>query len=381
MKILYLDHTAQIGGGELSLLSWLKDDPEQARVLLFEDGPYRTLLESNGIAVDIFGSNEQIAIRRGSGPSALLLAIPGIVRFRSKLRARTAEYDLLYANSQKAFFMSALALRRRQKLVWHLRDILTAEHFSRSLRSLAVFTANRFAAVVIANSQATADSFIAAGGNPRKVKVVYPGIDPAPFDSVSNESVRSISDELWPDADLTAGIFGRITEWKGQLILLEAISRLPRFHAVIVGDALFGEQSYKDLLLERASRPDLRGRVHFLGFRQDIPTLMRAIDIAVHASVAPEPFGRVIVEGMLARKPVIATWAGGAAEIIQDQASGILVTPGSIDEMGAALDLLQNNPESRERMAKSGRERAEQVYSLHALVRETRRVLDSVSNK
>ena len=378
MKILYLDHTAQIGGGELSLLSWLKHEPATARVLLFEDGPYRALLESSDIAVDIFSSSEPIAIRRGSGLSALVRAVPSIVRFRARLRTRTAGFDVLYANSQKAFFMSALALRRRQKLVWHLRDILTAEHFSRSLRRLAVFTANRFATVVIANSQSTADSFVAAGGDPTKVKVVYPGIDPTPFDSVSEVGVRALSEDLWPSADLTAGIFGRITEWKGQLILLEAISALPRFQAVIIGDALFGEQAYKDVLIERASRADLKGRVHFLGFRKDIPTLMRAIDIAVHASVAPEPFGRVIVEGMLARKPVIATRAGGAAEIIRDQIDGILVTPGSVSEMHSALERLQTDPALRMRMAQAGRQRAEASYSAEALIRNTATVLKSL---
>jgi len=246
------------------------------------------------------------------------------------------------------------------------------------LRRLAVFTANRFAAVVIANSQATADSFVAAGGNPKKVKVVYPGIDPAPFNLVSEESMRTVAEELWPGADLTVGIFGRITEWKGQLILLEAISNLPRFQAVIVGDALFGEQEYKNVLLERASRADLQGRVHFLGFRKDIPTLMCAIDIAVHASVAPEPFGRVIVEGMLAQKPVIATRAGGAAEIIRDQVDGILVSPGSVSEMQAALERLQNNPALRRRMAEIGKQRALQSYSVEALIQGTATVLASL---
>jgi glycosyltransferase involved in cell wall biosynthesis len=111
-----------------------------------------------------------------------------------------------------------------------------------------------------------------------------------------------------------------------------------------VGDALFGEQAYAATLHARAAQPDLAGRVHFLGFRSDIPALMCSMDIIAHTSTAPEPFGLVIVEAMLARRPVIATAAGGALEIVLRQQTGLLVAPGSIAELHDALSYILANP-------------------------------------
>jgi glycosyltransferase involved in cell wall biosynthesis len=196
--------------------------------------------------------------------------------------------------------------------------------------------------------------------------VVHDGIDPRPFDTITPEAIVSLRKEIGLESNSMIGIFGRLSPWKGQHILLEAISVIPGMHAVLIGDALFGESAYAEGLKVRASQPDIAGRVHFLGFRRDIPALMQAMDIIVHASTSPEPFGLVIVEGMLARKPVIATRAGGAIEIIQEGESGVLVTPGSIFELRAALERLLADPHMTERLSRDGRRRAE-VFSLDAL--------------
>jgi glycosyltransferase involved in cell wall biosynthesis len=179
---------------------------------------------------------------------------------------------------------------------------------------------------------------------------------------------------------LLVGLFGRISNWKGQHILLEALSELPGVHGVLVGSPLFGEDIYEQGLRERASNPDLEGRIHFMGFRRDIPALMRAMDIIAHTSIAAEPFGLVIVEGMLAEKPVIATRAGGAMEIIEDGESGVLVTPGSIAELRDAICDLQTNAAKSERLAKAGRKRAEELFSLPTLLRGISSVLEDLKN-
>ena len=126
------------------------------------------------------------------------------------------------------------------------------------------------------------------------------------------------------------GIFGRLTRWKGQHIALEALRSLPGVHLVIVGEALFTEddRAYREELQRTAEEPGLQGRVHFLGFRSDVTALLQAMDVVVHCSVAAEPFGRVIVESMLAGTPVVATRGGGVDEIITDGQDGFLVPPG-----------------------------------------------------
>jgi glycosyltransferase involved in cell wall biosynthesis len=378
MKTLYLDQTGQLGGGEIALLPWLCHVRAGAHVVLFEDGPFRTLLEENGVSVEVLALNNLKQVRRESGPLAVLSALPALLSLRRRVAAIAADYDVLYANSQKAFLIAAMAKRRGQPLVWHLRDILTAEHFSPVLRRVAVYFGNRYATRIVCNSQATADALIAAGGDRAKITVVHDGVDAAPFDVPAD--IAELRAQIAPGAPTLVGLFGRLTPWKGQHVLLEAIATIPSAHAVLVGDALFGEQAYAATLYERAAQPDLGGRVHFLGFRSDVPALMRAMDILAHTSTASEPFGLVIVEGMLARRPVIATAAGGALEIVLPQQTGLLVAPGSVAELHDALQRLLANPAEAARLAAAGRERAERHFSLAALFHGLSAVLASIAS-
>jgi glycosyltransferase involved in cell wall biosynthesis len=370
MKILCIDQTGQLGGGEIALLPWLKASRDDVTMLLFEDGPFRPLLESIGVPVYVLVSGAVSSsfksVRRESGLRSLASILPALFRLRAEVARIAGPFDLLYANSQKAFFVAALAKRRGQPLVWHLRDILTAEHFSPLMRRAAVWFGNRFATAILANSHATAEAWVAAGGDPGKVTVVHDGVSPEAFDKVDAATVAELRAGF--GSAPVVGLFGRLSHWKGQHILLEALASLPGVHAILVGDALFGEDAYAEALKERVSQADLAGRVHFLGFRDDVPALMKSVDIVVHTSTAPEPFGLVIVEGMLAQKPVIATRAGGAIEIIADVQQGILIEPGSVTELKSAIESLLADPDRASRLALAGRRRAELVFSEEALI-------------
>ena len=131
------------------------------------------------------------------------------------------------------------------------------------------------------------------------------------------------------------GLFSRLSYWKGQHILLKAIKELPEVHALLVGDVLFGEEEYASELKTLAADPKLQNRVHWLGFK--------ACDVVVHTSTEPEPFGRVIVEGQLARRPIIASAAGGALELVEDGVSGCLFTPGDPISLQQKINLLIQN--------------------------------------
>jgi glycosyltransferase involved in cell wall biosynthesis len=381
MKILYVDQTGQLGGGELSLLDWLRISPQNARVVLFEDGPFRPMLEELGIPVEVLPLAALKEIRRESGLWKLLSTVPAWLSLRRRLAHAASQADVLYANSQKAFLLSAFARRSGQPLVWHLRDILTGEHFSPVLRRIAVLTGNRFATAILVNSKATADAFVAAGGQRDLLKEVPDGVSAGPFDEVDPETVKRLHQELCPQGKILVGVFGRLAEWKGQHVLLEAIVNLPDVHLCIVGDALFGEKAYAETLKNRAAQLDLAERVSFLGFRHDIPALMKCMDIIVHTSIVAEPLGRVILEGMLARKPVIATRAGGAAEIVHDKENGLLVTPGSVTELFSAIKLLATDGELSQKLALAGRRRAERDYSLEIMADRVDRLLQELPSK
>jgi glycosyltransferase involved in cell wall biosynthesis len=338
-RILFVDQTGELGGAELALLDLVGHWRGRCEVALFADGPLRERLERAGVDVRVLSAERRLSsFRRTSALLSTVRTLPGAIRLVRHVAERARRADVVYANSQKAFVVAVAAARlAKRPLVWHLHDLLTASHFSRANRRLVVWLANRYARCVVANSAATAAAFRAAGGA-ADVVVAYNGIDPAPFEAVdAGAARRALAAEIGCGDAPIVGVFGRLAAWKGQRVAIEAMRRLPGAHLVLVGGALFDEQAYEAELRALAPRVGVAERVHFLGFRDDVAPLMRAVDVVLHTSIAPEPFGRVIVEGMLAGKPVIATAAGGALEIIEDGVTGVLVPPGDAAALSSAI--------------------------------------------
>ena len=180
-------------------------------------------------------------------------------------------------------------------------------------------------------------------------------------------------------ARTVVGLFGRLSHWKGQDVLADAVARLPDVEAVIVGDALFGETAFRDRLAARIAAPDLAGRVHLLGHRTDVPALLQAVDIVVHCSTAPEPFGRVIVEAMLAGRPVIASADGASGEILGPD-YGFLVPPNDPAALADAIRRLRDlGPAERDRLLEANAARARSRYTVERMTRGVDRVLDGAA--
>ena len=379
-RVLFLDHAAVMGGAEWSLLDLARHFAAGSMVLLFEDGPFRARLEAAGVAVEVMEAPVSVSrVRRQGGLLQDVRSLPGVLKLARQIAQRARSYDLLYANSQKAFIVAALAGRwARRPVVWQLRDLLTAAHFSDTHRRLVVRLANRWTARVIANSEATAAAFVAGGGQAAKVRVVHNGIAPESFSAVDRAEVEALRDELGLCGVPIVGVFSRLASWKGQHVLLEALTELPEVHAVLVGTALFEEEAYAASLRRLVETLDLADRVHFLGFREDIPALLHLVDIVVHTSTAPEPFGRVVVEGMLAGRPVVAARAGGVLEIIEDGITGLLVEPGEAAMLAQALDCLLSDPKAARTIAEAGQAAALDRFSLDRMLAEIEQQIEAV---
>jgi glycosyltransferase involved in cell wall biosynthesis len=378
-RILALDHVGVLGGAELSMLDVVTGLGDDVTVRLFVDGPFREALERRGVDVRVLPMGALALVRKESrvpSPRAVLAAW----RMAGAVAREGAAVRVLYANSQKAFIVAALAGRRcGRPVVWHLRDLLGAPHFSAFNTRAAVTMANWGAARVIANSQATAEAFVASGGRRALVRVVHNGVDTAAFDDVSDDAARALRAQVSPGAAYVLAVFGRLHAWKGQQVVLDAMAQLPPdCHLWVVGAPLFGEQAYEASLHAQADRLGVAPRVRFLGFRDDIAPLMRAADVIVHASAFPEPFGRVVVEGMLARRPVVATAAGGVVEIIADGTTGVLVPPGDAAALARAVSGLRDDPARAAAIAAAGAARARSAFGVDAMVRGVRAVLDEV---
>jgi glycosyltransferase involved in cell wall biosynthesis len=139
-------------------------------------------------------------------------------------------------------------------------------------------------------------------------------------------------------------VFSRLAAWKGQHVVLQALAQTPGVGCIIAGSALFGEEPYADRLNRMVVDLGLVDRVHFLGQRSDVPQLMRAVDAVIHPSIDPEPFGRTLVEAMLADVPVIATDTGAASDILEAGKAGTLVPPGDADALAAAISKVMSRP-------------------------------------
>lgn len=380
MKILFLDQSGKLGGAELSLLDVATPYRENSLVCLFADGPFRERLEGQQIPVRVF-TTESIAVRKDSRLTESLSSFRSLVPLILQVARSARNFDLIYANTQKALVVGALAsLLGRRPLVYHLRDILSADHFSATNRRIAVTCANRFASLVIANSQATRAAFIEAGGRSRIAKVVYNGFHPDNY-SVRDANAQHLRQQLGLEGKWVVGHFSRLSPWKGQHILLEALTRCsPEVTAIFVGDALFGEQAYVEQLYQMVVDLNLEERVRFLGFRADVVPLMAACDLVAHTSTAPEPFGRVIVEAMLCGKPVVAAAAGGAMELVEPGITGWLVAPGDVEALARAIANLQQRPELAATVAQQAHNNAKERFQLsvthHQIAQLLERIVD-----
>jgi glycosyltransferase involved in cell wall biosynthesis len=248
----------------------------------------------------------------------------------------------VHTNSLKAVFYGGLAARCAGiPLVAHAHDRLAEDYMPSTAIALARLAYSRLAAAVISPSQAVADTL----GSDAIVIPWGAPISPNP---------------IVPAHAFTVGIVGRIAHWKGQDVFLEAFERaFPRGEeqAVIVGEPLFGasDEAFANRLRTSVEGSTIRERVTLTGFVDDIHRELAGFDALVHASTVPEPFGQVVLEGMAAGLPVLATREGGPGELIEHGVNGLLYPAGDVVALAKLLTDLRNDAELRRRLGNAAR--------------------------
>lgn len=357
-RLLFVNHVSSMSGAEFVLAQVAQAFPG-ASAFLFEQGPLLAALEAHGL--------RGIVAKNGAGlggikrDKSLVRALPALAKLAGLVReiaGAARAHDVLYANSQKAFLLTALAATIvRRPLVWHLHDILNPEHFGGMQRRLQIGLANRVATRVVVPSRACADAFVEAGGRPDIAAVVPNGVSPP------QAAPRPTREALGLPEGPLVGVFSRLAHWKGQHVLLKALHETPGIGAIVVGSALFGEEAYERQLRAMVTELGLGDRVTFLGQRNDVMRLMSAVDCVVHPSTLAEPFGLTLVEAMMARTSVVATDAGAAREILDDGRAGQLVTPGDAGSLAAALKAFFAAPQDFSQQRDHAALRAAERYS------------------
>lgn len=217
----------------------------------------------------------------------------------------------------------------------------------------------------VAISEAIRENLLQLGIPAERVSVVHDAIDLNEFNSAIDCSPLLQEFTLRPEQPCF-GLFGRVVDWKGIREFLHAarhvIEIVPDARAFIVGGYSDGDEAFVRDMQQLAVALGVADKVIFTGYRSDVPVLMKLMDVVVHASNRPEPFGMVIIEGMAMGKPVVATRAGGPLDIVVDGECGYLVAMGDGVALGDTISTLLRDPELRQFMGAKGRERVEKVF-------------------
>jgi glycosyltransferase involved in cell wall biosynthesis len=234
---------------------------------------------------------------------------------------------------------------------------------------------------VIANSRFTADGLVSAAGVQSPV-VVPNGIEPHEFEVDRVQARRAVFEELGlpTDSFLVANI-GILCSRKNQLDAVEVARRVserhPEVRFICVGSPSLADTDYVNRLRARINEFGLTDNIHLLGLRTNVVSYLAAADLLLHTAVS-EPQGRVMLEAMAARVPVVAYRVGGIPESVVDGETGLLVPLGDIGAAAAAVCHLISDPALRSRMGEAGRSRVLQHFTAEATARAVDKVIQSV---
>jgi glycosyltransferase involved in cell wall biosynthesis len=315
-------------------------------------------------------------VRKDSLGGATLLRVADIYRsfkfvWRLSRILSDQQIDIVHTNSLKADILGGIAARLAGlPLIWHIRDRIEDDYLPASIAKIFRLAARFIPTEIIANSAATLNTLHLP--NRLRGNTVYSGVELASRARVVHDGTPSRTDQypatVVASTTKVIGMVGRITPWKGQHIFIHAASqirsRFPHVRFQIIGGALFDEAGYEKQVHELTAKLGLNDAVEFLGFRENVPELISAMDVLVHASTTGEPFGQVIIEGMAAGKPVVATDGGGVPEIVVDGVTGFLVAMGDAAAMAGAICRLLENPEAAREMGQAGLLRVEQQFTI-----------------
>ena len=389
--ILYFDHTASLGGGEVALLNMvceLDRDRFTPLVVLGVEGTLQRRLLEAGVETQVLPMAAEVVHTRkdslGVGSLLQLRAIIHSLTYTVRLAhlIRSRHVAVVHTNSLKADIIGGFAARMaRTPLLWHVRDRIDADYLPAPVVRLFRALCRVLPQYIIANSEATLRTLclpafqhaatVYSGFASQRSSVVHDGVV---------EDVKTLNNSIVPPTEcLTSetpviGIIGRLSSWKGQHIFIEMAAavhaQFPRVRFLICGSALFGEAEYEAQIRAQAQRLGLNDCLEFLGFRDDVQDVIESLDILVHASTTGEPFGQVIIEGMAAGKPVVATRGGGVPEIVADSITGRLVPMGDAAAMTEAVLGLLADPAAARAMGQAAYQRVQEKFTIKRTARQ-----------
>lgn len=381
--ILFLDQQSWLGGAQRVLEAVLGSlETEFDPIVAFPNqGPFRDAVEAKGIGTLTIPIGDYRSGRKSFMEMASFAFRSVLCGFQLAALIRKRRVTLVYINGPRCLPSGVFAawLTGRPSL-FHLHLILT--------RKAEVFLVTRLARSVsriVACSRAAARSLLDA--DPRlseKTEVLYspvPGQIVPAFEHTQggpSSSARSF----------TVGMVGRITDVKGQHLLLKAVGKLPaeirdRLRILVVGDpapASKADLRYANKLRSLALQFGLQDNIVWGGYQTDPGPCYASMDVLVHPALWAEAMGLVILEALQRGVPVIAARIGGIPEIIDNGTNGLLVAPGDEDALGQALKRFVEDDSFRKRLQKGARSGLDDRFTLKSFSPKIRTLVGKLCN-
>jgi len=372
--VLFVDPVGEKGGAEVVVLDLVRGLDRRRFtpvVACFGPGPFVDELREMGVRTFVFRPH------RARQPHRVMQTIRALSAV-----IRSEDVDVVHANSGHLLFYARMAARGTgAAVVWHPHDPLDGSGGAFERTFVGLQRRMRPDWTVFANPAVRA-SYLATYPRISGHDVIVPGVD---AESVSGGDANAARAELGIPGDVPiVTMFARLQSHKGHLDLLDAASRVNAAHPstryVLCGGTLFGRQpEYAARVTERVSELGLEDCVHLPGYVSEAlkRDLLAASSIVAHPATY-EPFGIAVLEAMAAARPVVAAEVDGPSHTVVDGETGLLVPPGDADALAVAIEKLLDAPDLAAAMGAAGRARAEQRFSVDAMVRAFEEVYDRV---
>lgn len=355
-----------MGGAERSLLDFMASlraaEPRVALELIAgADGALLDQARALGVQARALPYPRALArLGDAGGQSSLLgtlgrasISAPAVALYTMRLRRALAAAapDLIHTNGFKMHVLGVWAAPRNVPVLWHVHDYVS----SRPLMARLMRAHAGRCAAAVTNSRSVADDVRAACGARLRVFPIHNAVDLRRFSpegpALDLDRMAGLAPPIRPVVRI--GLVATMAQWKGHEVFLRALQMLaadPPVRGYVIGGALYeteGSQADLTELRRLAGRLGLDGRVGFTGFVDDAAAAMRALDVVVHASTQPEPFGLVIAEAMACGRAVVMSRGGGAAEIVTPGEDALVHEAGCVPALAERMAELVRDPALR----------------------------------
>ena len=363
MKVLMLNEIKDWGGGEvltLDLALSLKEKGVSITLGCNPDSMLQKRADEAGIRVVPINMRNELDI----------FAVIYLVALINK-----ENFDILHCHTMRDHVLGSLACRYTG-----VTPVVRTQHihFPENPSIMAQLAYKKWTDVIICNSDFIKKNLKKAGLSNRLLKVIHNGIN---FNRMKKyKKMEPFHNEIGLiEEDLIIGCVGSLFATKGQTHLLQSfpgvLERYPKSNLVFVGDG-----PCRGELESIAKKLQVEKKVFFLGRRKDVPHILKSCSVLVVPSVWEEPFGLVNVEAMFAEVPLIASSTGGIPEIVENNVTGLLVTPGDHNALTHAILKIFGDSELKDSIVRNARSRVLKEFSAGAMADKTIEVYSSLLN-